>query len=333
MANEKRLARVAGRAEKSDDSRYELAEEIGIDEQELALRKRVLEFDDDDVKRLTRLAPYAKDYATPMIERFYQHLLSFDEMKAFFAEAKTLDYVKRRQKDYFYRLTEGEYGMPYVENRLLIGAVHERIGLPIRTYLLMYDFYQRQVARKLREIYRDNPEEAFETFLSLLKLVHLDEICAIETYTYKRESMIRQQEKAIRELSTPVLRIRDRLLILPIIGLIDAKRAMQITGQLLRAIRDTRARVVVIDITGVPVVDTNTANHLVQTVEAARLLGAHLITTGLSPEIAQTIVKLGVDLSRLNTVGDLQGGIEEAERILGVKRAGSDEDQDKETAA
>src|SRR3989441_76464 len=138
-------------------------------------------------------------------------------------------------------------------------------------------------------------------------------------FVQERERIIRQQQEAIRELSTPVLQVRERLLILPIIGVIDPQRARQLTEQLLRAIRTNRAKVVVIDITGVAAMDSNVANHLVQTVEASRLLGATVIVTGLSPEIAQTLVTIGVDLSEMATVGDLQGGIEEAERLLGYK--------------
>ena len=137
-------------------------------------------------------------------------------------------------------------------------------------------------------------------------------------FVQERERVIREQQEAIRELSTPVLPVRERLLILPIIGLIDRQRARQLTEQLLHAIRTNRARVVVIDITGVPAMDSNVANHLVQTVEASRLLGATVIVTGLSPEIAQTLVTIGVDLRTMHTVGDLQGGIEEAERLLGL---------------
>lgn len=135
----------------------------------------------------------------------------------------------------------------------------------------------------------------------------------------ERERIIREQQEAIRELSTPVLQVRERLLILPIIGVIDSQRARQLTEQLLRGIRTNRAKVVVIDITGVAAMDATVANHLVQTVEASRLLGATVIVTGLSPEIAQTIVNIGVDLGKMNTVGDLQGGIEQAERLLGYK--------------
>jgi rsbT co-antagonist protein RsbR len=148
-------------------------------------------------------------------------------------------------------------------------------------------------------------------------------------FVTERERVIRQQQEAIRELSTPVLQVRERLLILPIIGVLDGQRARQLTEQLLRGIRTNRAKVVVIDITGVPTIDSTVANHLVQTVDASRLMGASVIITGLSPEIAQTLVTLGVELGKVNAVGDLQGGIEEAERLLGYQVSlGSDTIED-----
>jgi rsbT co-antagonist protein RsbR len=137
------------------------------------------------------------------------------------------------------------------------------------------------------------------------------------SFVQERERVIRQQQDALLELSTPVLQVREQLLILPIIGVLDAQRARQLTEQLLSGIRTHRARVVVIDITGVPEIDEAVANNLVQTVDASRLMGAGVIITGLSSDIAQTLVTIGVDLGKMNTVGDLQGGIEEAERQLG----------------
>ncbi|HEY3143468.1 MAG TPA: STAS domain-containing protein [Acidimicrobiales bacterium] len=139
------------------------------------------------------------------------------------------------------------------------------------------------------------------------------------SFVQERERIIRQQQEAIRELSTPVLQVRERLVILPIIGVLDNQRARQLTEQLLRGIRTHRAKVVVIDITGVPEIDSTVANHLVQTVEASRLMGASVIITGLSSEIAMTLVTIGVDLSKMNAVGDLQGGIEQAELLLGYQ--------------
>ena len=137
------------------------------------------------------------------------------------------------------------------------------------------------------------------------------------SFVEERERIIRQQQDSIRELSTPVLPVREQLLILPIIGILDTERARQLTEQLLTGIRTHRARVVVIDVTGTPEVDEAVANHLVRTVDASRLMGASVIITGLSPKIAQTLVTIGVDLSKMHTIGDLQGGLEEAERLLG----------------
>ena len=144
------------------------------------------------------------------------------------------------------------------------------------------------------------------------------------SFVEERERVIREQQEAIRELSTPVLQVRDRLLILPIIGVLDSQRARQLMEQLLAAIQTNRAKVVVIDITGVATIDIDVANHLVQTVEATRLMGASAIITGLSSKIAQTLVDLGVDLGMMKTVGDLQGGLEEAERLIVVKAKGRD---------
>lgn len=176
----------------------------------------------------------------------------------------------------------------------------------------------------LRDVLARSLFEKYETDRQLLNRV-LDEyepaanriaVTVGVSFVQERERVIRQQQSAIRELSTPVLKVREQLLILPIIGALDTARARQLTEQLLGGIRTNRAKVVVIDITGVPAIDAMVANHLVQAVRASRLMGAHVIISGLSAEIAQTLVNLGVDLSMMQSVGDLQGGIEEAERQL-----------------
>ncbi|HEY6194814.1 MAG TPA: STAS domain-containing protein [Candidatus Eisenbacteria bacterium] len=188
---------------------------------------------------------------------------------------------------------------------------HEVVGI----VLLLRDV----LARSLFAKYHKDPVVLARVFDAYEPAANAIAITVSVGFVQERERVIREQQEAIRELSTPVLQVRERLLILPMIGLIDPHRARQLTEQLLRGIRANRARVVVIDITGVAAMDANVANHLVLTVESARLLGARVIVTGLSPEIAQTLVNIGVDLGKMNTVGDLQGGIEEAERVLGYK--------------
>jgi len=188
---------------------------------------------------------------------------------------------------------------------------HEVVGI----VLLLRDV----LARSLFAKYRDDFNKLNRILDAYEPAANRIAITVAVGFVQERERIIREQQEAIRELSTPVLQVRERLLILPIIGVIDPQRARQLTEQLLRSIRTNRAKVVVLDITGVPYIDSAVANHLVQTVEAARLLGAIVIVTGLSPEIAQTLVNIGVDLGKMNTVGDLQGGIEEAERLLGYR--------------
>ena len=188
---------------------------------------------------------------------------------------------------------------------------HEVVGI----VLLLRDVLARSLFSKYRSdfAFLNRILDAYEPAANRIA------ITVAVGFVQERERTIREQQEAIRELSTPVLQVGERLLILPIIGVIDPQRARQLTEQLLRGIRAKRAKVVVIDITGVAAIDSSVANHLVQTVEASRLLGATVIVTGLSPEIAQTLVNIGVELSKMTTVGDLQGGIEEAERLLGYK--------------
>lgn len=302
-----------------------LTESMGITDAEIERRKRWLSFTEADEKRLQALNQIAEDYADPVIEDLYRHFLAFDETRSFFSDRRTLDRVKALQKAYFLRLTRGNYGRQYVEERLNVGAVHERIGLDVKWYLGAYSYYMRSIAERIFQAFRDSPGEALLHYLSLKKLVFMDIGFAIDTYIFQRERTIGLQQEAILELSTPVMQVREGLLILPIIGAIDSYRARQLTEALLKAIRANRAKVVVIDVTGVPSIDSKVANHLVQTVESSRLMGASVIVTGLSPEIAQTLVTIGVDLSKMNTVGDLQGGIEVAERLLGYRVVRTDE--------
>jgi len=311
-----------------------LAEMMGITEQELERRKQFLQFEPEDEERLKHLISLSESNADAIIEAFYAHLLSFEEMRSFFPDPATLSRVKAKQKAYFIRLTRGDYDLSYVENRLRVGATHERIELPIKFYLAMFNFYLCTAGEHIFRGFSNDPDTATAAFLSLIKLTFLDISLAIDTYIKSRERTIKAlQREAIMELSTPVLQFRENMLLLPIIGQIDSQRARQLTEHLLESIRANRAKVIVIDITGVATVDSRVANHLMQTVEAARLMGAKVVISGISPEIALTIVTLGIDLGPVHTVGDLQNGIEHAERLLGyqVKKPGENGNNDIES--
>ena len=147
-------------------------------------------------------------------------------------------------------------------------------------------------------------------------LEHLAAQVGVSLENLRLRELERAAAEAVRELSTPVLAVLERLLIVPLVGAMDADRARQLTDELLRRIRSDRAQVAVIDVTGVPAIDSTVAGQLVRTVEACRLLGTRVIVTGLSSETTQALATIGVDLRSIHAVADLQRGIEEAQRLL-----------------
>lgn len=283
--------------------------------EELRRRKEFLEFGDTDVERLVSLRKFAQQSVPTIVEEFYKLIMSHSESRSFFQDPQVLNRVKQAQTRQFEEHTSGSYEREYAAYRIKIGRIHQNIGLKFDIYLGAYRRYLESFARHLFNEFKNEPAKALEGLLSLLKLVFLDVELAADTYF----RTIRLQKEAIYELATPVMQVREGLLICPIIGVIDTHRARQLTETILHAIRNYRAKVIVIDITGVPLVDSKVANHLVQTVEAGRLMGANAIVTGLSPEVAQSLVVLGVNLGNVRTVADLQGGIEEGERYLGYR--------------
>jgi rsbT co-antagonist protein RsbR len=130
-------------------------------------------------------------------------------------------------------------------------------------------------------------------------------LLTVETYVKSREELIQRQQREMMELSTPVVQLWENILALPLIGTLDSERTQVVMESLLQKIVETGASIAIIDITGVPTVDTLVAQHLLKTVAAARLMGADCIISGIRPQIAQTIVHLGVNLSDVTTKASL----------------------------
>jgi rsbT co-antagonist protein RsbR len=129
-----------------------------------------------------------------------------------------------------------------------------------------------------------------------------------------QQAIIRSQQESLLELSTPLIPITDTVVAMPLIGALDSRRAQQVLTTLLDGIVETRATVAILDITGVPIVDTQVANALIQAAQAVKLLGAQVVLTGIRPEVAQTLIGLGVQLGDIITMSNLQAGISYATR-------------------
>jgi rsbT co-antagonist protein RsbR len=221
----------------------------------------------------------------------------------------------RMQSLFRQALRDGQW-QPYLTVLREAGVTFARKGLQFGDWFHVLNAFRRHTVPHLLEAYGDDHEQLAAAVRGKGRLFDLALQTLGEAYLDERESTIAKQRAAIAELSTPVLQIRPGLLLMPIIGVVDSARSRQLTETLLHAIQDSRARVVVMDITGVAEVDSEVANRLIQAAEAARLMGATPIITGISTGVAQTLVAVGVDLKGLRTVGDLQGGIEEADELI-----------------
>ncbi|UII72965.1 STAS domain-containing protein [Pseudomonas sp. HN11] len=170
----------------------------------------------------------------------------------------------------------------------------------------------------LQQVYADQPAQLAEQLLKISELLDALGMHTIRTFQKSRESVIKRQQEELLELSTPVVKLWDGVLALPMIGTLDSQRTQVVMESLLQRIVDTGAEIAIIDITGVPTVDTLVAQHLLKTVTAIRLMGADCIISGVRPQIAQTIVHLGLDLQGVVTKANLADALALSLKRLGV---------------
>lgn len=168
----------------------------------------------------------------------------------------------------------------------------------------------------LQQEFKDSPGELYDASMKVGKLIDSFSIVTFETFIKSREEVILRQTDEITEISTPVIRVWDGILALPIIGTLDSARTQVVMENLLQEIVNTGSSIAILDISGVPAVDSLVAQHLIKTVSATRLMGAECIISGIRPEIAQTVVHLGIDLSNVVTKATLASALKYAFTML-----------------
>jgi anti-anti-sigma regulatory factor len=167
----------------------------------------------------------------------------------------------------------------------------------------------KEAQAALEQAYAKVEQQVAERTAELEREVEERERAQAESVRLQQE-VIEAQQRAIQELSTPIIPVLEGVIVMPLIGSIDTMRARDVTRNLLAGIREHNARVVILDITGVPIVDSGVAAYLNKTVQAARLKGARTIITGISEAVAETVVDLGIDWSGIETLRDLRTGLQ-----------------------
>lgn len=282
----------------------ELLELYGIGERELRL---VTEFGQG---MLPRLDEY--------VQAFYDWMRTQPEFELYFSDPDRLERVQQLQLEYWKQFFTGHVDHAYVMGRREVGEAHARVGLSLPTYFAAMNVSLRLLTETLYSGELESAQYA-ETVRALTKLIHLDTALVVDAFAKRTNRIIAEQHEALMEMSTPVTEIWTDILMLPIVGFVDSKRAQDIMTAVLTKIAESHARFMILDISGVAVMDTAVANHLIKITKATRLMGCVCTISGVSPPIAETIVSLGIDIGNIRTTATLKDALRLAFAETGVR--------------
>jgi rsbT co-antagonist protein RsbR len=272
----------------------------------------------DDLAAIRALGKTVLPRIGEYIDGFYAWLLADGELKRFFTSADRLRHVQNLQGDYWRDFFAGRVDEAYIAKRREVGEAHARIGLPLPAY-----FAAMSVSLRLLTETIPGPDlagnDGGRIVRAVTRLLHLDTAVVVETFARRTARIIAEQHESMQEMSTPVTEIWDDVLLLPIVGIIDSRRAQDVRTAVLAKIAETRARSLILDISGVAIVDTAVANHLLKITRASRLMGCACIISGVSPAIAETVVDLGIDVGDVVTTATLRDALRTALRASGLE--------------
>jgi rsbT co-antagonist protein RsbR len=276
------------------------------------------EVTDQDLDRVRAYGRIVGPKIDEFVRLFYDWLARQPEFHEHFQDPERLERVKSMQVTYWAEFLRGKVDEAYVRQREKVGEVHARIGLPLPVYFAAMNTSLEILTHRLYD--GSLGHDVFgATLRSMTRLLHLDTAIVVDTYSRLTNKKFAEQSRALMEMSTPVTAIWQGILLLPVVGLIDSRRAKDVMNAMLAKISETRARIFILDISGVAVVDTAVANHLIKITKATRLMGCDCILSGISAAIAQTVVELGIDVGGIRTTATLRDALEDAFRRTGVE--------------
>lgn len=286
----------------------------GLDPEAL---RELYQISQDDLNLIRDLAGTVIARISEHVHNFYDWLRTQPEYDEYFSDDQVQKRVEGLVTNYWHQFFRAEIDDEYMSSRQRIGTTHARIGLPLSTYFAAMNVFLglfTEVVDANRS--GDGPSD---TLKALMKQVHMDTAVVVETYSQHVNETMAMQSRSLMEMSTPVTQIWSGILLLPIVGIVDSKRAQDIMNAALEKIAETQARVFIMDISGVAVVDTAVANHLIKITKATRLMGCSCTISGVSPAIAQTIVELGIEVGTVKTTATMKDALSDAYNRLGME--------------
>ena len=282
---------------------------------------RLFEVQDQDFENIRELATALDGKIDEFVDRLYVYMRAAmgQDFDLHFPDDVTLTRAQKAARRGWQEFLAGRWDEAYVNGRIRIGEVHAQLQIEPRHYLATMDKSVELLIDLAQGAFAKDKLAKYEQ--SLRRVARMEGAFVVDIYSRRTGDIIAQQSRALTDMSTPITAIWDGILMLPVVGIVDSRRAQDIMQRMLEQIFEKRATVFILDISGVAVVDTAVANHLIRMNKAARLMGSYTIVSGLSPSVAQTIVELGIDVGDLRTTGNLQDALRIAFEHVGVEQA------------
>ena len=276
---------------------------------------------DDDFTRVRTLG----SIVTPKMDEFVEHLYAYfkvalgPDYEVHFPDAATIARAQAASRRAWFEFFEADWDDAYIRSRERIGEVHAQLQIEPRHYLAAMN---KSLDLWTETLYEGGIADGDwpETTQSMRRIIQMEGALVVDIYSRRTSEVIAQQSRAMIDMSTPIAVLWDGVLMLPIVGILDSRRAEDIMQRMLEQIAEKRAEMFILDISGVAVVDTAVANHLIRMNKAARLMGCEAIVSGLSPSVARTIVELGIEVGDMRTTGKLRDALSIALAHAGVEQ-------------
>ncbi|WBM75031.1 protoglobin domain-containing protein [Saprospira grandis] len=270
----------------------------------------------DTLEQIRSVSPQITPQLPQLIDTFYERMLSHRKFAAYYESEAQIEHLKSLHLRYWQSFWAAEVDDRYIQDRKRIGEVHARVGLPMDLYydgIILF-------SHLFKALFRQEKIASFDLLSAYDELLNLDTALVVDRYNSISNEVLELQNAS---LSTPVAQIWEEILFLPIVGIMDSKRSKDIMETVLGQIAEKQAKVFILDISGVAIMDTAVANHLLKISKASRLMGCRCILSGISPAVAQTIVELGIQLDEIETSGSMKEALTSAFEISGLRIAAS----------
>lgn len=247
-----------------------------------------------------------------VFEQFYKWLQESEDFSPYLND-QFMSKIQELHWKHWSNFFQGKIDEEYIKQRKESGELYASIGLPLELYYSSITAFSHffEFAFTRAEV------ATFEYVTSFNRLVNMDTAIAMDTYTNSINQTMMEQNRALADLSTPVTQLWNGILLLPLVGVVDSKRAQDTMSTILNKIGEYQSKAFILDISGISVVDTAVANYLIKMARSTRLMGCRCIISGVGGSVAQTIVELGINTSEIETTGAMQDALDKALRLTG----------------